>query len=399
MNRRQFLCAAAATAIAPLALAADQVSTDIKITRITCFDLTSKRVKFVGKNARLGDHGDSARDRIVILHTNSDHQGIGYCRADEKKVAELLGANPRDLLDKQSNRVNCALGAQTAPVWDLLGKLANKPVYQLLTTTQLDPPQVRVYDGSVYFSDLLDEYTVEWEDRFKWEVDDILRRGHRALKIKIGRGAKWMEREKGDARDIEVVKLIRAHAGKEVAIAVDANNGYDLARTKRLLESDPDLKLDFIEEMFEENIEKDLALKEYLSSHKLRTLIADGETNATVEPLKPFMAAKAIDIYQLDVNQVGIDGLMEEAALASPHGGTIAPHAWGTNIGFYAQLHVGRANCNYYSGEQDPLTSPALITEGYTIKDGRASVPDTPGFGIQLDTRSNLLKPVYDLKV
>src|SRR6476646_1523036 len=129
MHRRQFLALAAATALAPIALA-DQIPTDIKITRITCVDLTSKRVKLVGKNARLGVHGDSARDRIVILHTNSDHQGIGYCRADQKKVAELLGANPRDLLNPQSHRITSSLGAQTAPLWDLVAKLANKPVYQ-----------------------------------------------------------------------------------------------------------------------------------------------------------------------------------------------------------------------------------------------------------------------------
>jgi L-alanine-DL-glutamate epimerase-like enolase superfamily enzyme len=396
MNRRQFLAVAAASAFAPLALA-DQIAPDIKITRITGFDLASKRVKFVGKNARLPNHGDSARDRIVVLHTNNDIQGFGYCRAPEEKVKELLGARPRDLLDAQTHRINSSLGAQTAPVWDLLGKLANKPVHQLLGGTPNLSPKVRVYDGSVYFSDLLDEHALAWEDRFKWEVDESRRRRHNMVKVKIGRGFKWMDRDKGDARDLEVLKLIRAHGGKDLTIAVDANNGYDLERTKRLLESDGELHLAFVEEMFEEDIDKYHELKEYFAAHKLQTLIADGETNATVEPLKPFMEAKAIDIYQLDVNQVGLDGLMEEASLCSPYGGTIAPHAWGTNIGFYAQLHVGRVSCNLYACEQDPLFSEALVAEDYVLKDGYVSVPDSPGFGLKLNTNSAQIKPAYDL--
>jgi L-alanine-DL-glutamate epimerase-like enolase superfamily enzyme len=398
MNRRQFLALAAATAFAPLAVA-DRIDPDIKITRISAFDLASKRVKFVGKNARLPDHGDTARDPIVLLRTNNGIEGFGYCRAPLDKVKELLGAKPHDLLNTQSHRITSGLAAQTAPIWDLLGKLSGKPVYQLFEVTPNSSPKARVYDGSVYFSDLLEQHAQNWQDRFKWEVDEIRARGHNFLKVKIGRGAKWMERSQGDQRDIEVLKLIRAHGGKDLTIAADANNGYDLDRTKRLLESDPDLNLAFIEEMFQENIEKYHQLKEYLAAHKLNTLIADGETNPTLEPLKPFIAAKAIDIYQLDVNQVGVDGLMDEASLCSPQGGTIAPHTWGTHVGFYAQLHVARANCNWYAGEQDPLICEALTADGYTLKDGYVTVPDSPGFGLKLNTDAATVKPVYDLKV
>jgi len=97
------------------------------------------------------------------------------------------------------------------------------------------------------------------------------------------------------------------------------------------------------------------------------------------------MPAKAIDLYQLDVNAVGCEGLMEEAALCAPYDGFIAPHTWGTLLGFYAQLHVARAIPNFYSGEQDPLSHPAIITEGYKIENGLAMVPSSPGFGLKLD--------------
>lgn len=42
-----------------------------------------------------------------------------------------------------------------------------------------------------------------------------------------------MKQEQGDARNIEVVRLIREHIGKDVLLGVDANNGYNLAGAKR----------------------------------------------------------------------------------------------------------------------------------------------------------------------
>ena len=54
------------------------------------------------------------------------------------------------------------------------------------------------------------------------------RAGHRGFKLKIGRGHKWMDRAAGDTRDVEVLEIVRRHAGHEVLLAVDANDGYDL---------------------------------------------------------------------------------------------------------------------------------------------------------------------------
>jgi len=194
--------------------------------------------------------------------------------------------------------------------------------------------------------------------------------------------------------------VLREHAGKDVKIAVDANNGYlDVARCARMLDALPDYNFDFLEEMFPEEIEKDLALKDELKKRNLKTLLADGETQSNVGPLKPMMEAKSLDLFQLDINGVGCEGLIEEAALAAPQGGQIAPHSWGTLLGFYAQLHVARAIPNFYSGEQDPLTSDVVIAEGYKIQNGRCSVPDAPGFGLKLrPERLANIKPIFDLK-
>jgi len=401
MTRRNFLALAAGAAAGSLlprwTWAAD-LPRDLKITRIVGFDLESQRCKFCGKNSRLDVHGDRARDRMVRLYTSAGIEGLGNCGASEAVLGSLLGKNPFDFFQAEAPAFKSPLGAGTMPLWDLAGKALNQPVFQLLGGR--GPLRVPVYDGSIYFTDLLPEYADTWQDRFKAEIDLGFKRGHRAFKIKIGRGAKWMPTEDGFARDEAVVKLIRQHAGPDTVLAVDANNGYDLARSKRFLTDLPGMDLAFVEELFNEEVALDLELKAFMREQKLKTLIADGETQGTLEPFKPFIAARAIDIYEGDINRFGIEGILTEAAWAKPEGLQVSPHGWGSLVGFYTTLHVGRAITNYYRAENDPLDSDILIADGYAIQDGTASVPEAPGFGLKLDEAkfAARIKPKFDLK-
>ena len=383
MKRREFLAAAAGAALLPRWAWAGSLPRDLRITRVVGFDLTSVRSKVAGKNSRRDVHGDRARDRMVRLYTNAGIEGIGNCRASEKSLASLLGKNPFDLYNRSERRMTGPLGAGTMPLWDLAGKVLKKPVYELLGGA--GPDRVPVYDGSIYIADLLPKYADRPLDRFKEEIDMGLARGHRAFKVKVGRGAKWMPRAVGDARDVEVLKTIRRHGGRDILVGIDANNGYDLPRTKRLLEQLPDYNFAFLEEMFPETVEQCLELKKFIARKGWKTLIADGETQGDLNAYKPFIAARAIDIFQGDMNRFGFEGILTEAAWAKPQGLMVAPHNWGSLVGFYMQLHVGRAITNFYRAENDPLSNDVLIAEGYKIRDGSCSVPDVPGFGLTIN--------------
>ena len=401
MNRRTFitLCGGvAASTLSPRWSWAADLPRDTRITRLVGFDLESKRCKVCGKNSRLGVHGDRATDRMVRIYTDAGLEGLGNCHASEAKLASLLGKNPFDFFKAAEPAFHSPLEAGTMPLWDLAGKALQKPVFELLGGK--GPERLPVYDGSIYFADLMPEYTGRWQDRFKEEIDLGYKRGHRAFKIKIGRGAKWMPTEEGFDRDLAVVKLIRTHTGPEILLSVDANNGYDLARSKRFLSALPDVNLVFVEELFNEEVALDLELKAFLREHKLRALIADGETQQTLEPFKPFIAARAIDIYQGDINQFGIEGIMTEATWAKAENLRVSPHGWGSLVGFYMSLQVGRAITNYYQAENDPLDNDLLIADGYAIKDGTAGVPQAPGFGLKLDEAkfAARIKPRFDLK-
>lgn len=397
MQRREFIGALGAAALLGPAAWAESLPADLKITRAVGFDLFSRRSKVAGKNARLGVHGSGAMDRMVRLFTNVGVEAVGRCWKEEKVVAQLLGKNPFEDFDPASRQMPGPLGRRTMVLWDLAGKLLKKPVYELLGG---EPGKVPVYDGSIYFADLLPEYEARWKDRLQEEIDMGMKAGHRAFKIKIGRGNKWMDRKAGDSRDVDVIQTIRNHAGDKVLLGVDANNGYDRQGAQRFLERVSDCNLAFFEEPFPEQVDESLRFKEFIAERGWKTLLADGEGQSELEVYRPFIDAKAVDILQGDMNSFGIELTLANGAMAAPQGIQIAPHNWGSLLGFYLQLHVGLAMPNFYGAEQDPLTTDVLVADGYEIADGKCTVPNAPGFGMAIDEKKfGRVKVNFDLRM
>lgn len=407
MKRREFLERTLAVTAATcggtalnrsIAAAADDL-TDVKITRVVGFDLLTRRDKLIGRNSRLDVHGDRSMDRMIRIYTNVGVEGLGPCRSEKKDVAKLLGQNPLSLFDRDERKMAGSLGRRTTALWDLSGKLLEQPVYELLGGA--GPEKVRVYDGSIYFMDLLPQFSGAWQDQLRREIDMALKTGHTAVKVKIGRGNKWMKRPEGDARDVEVIRQIREHAGQDFAIGVDANNGYDLEISKRFLQQVGELNIAFVEEMFPETVEECLELKRFIAQQGWQTLVADGESQRAPEGFRPFVEAGALDVLQGDMKHFGFEKILEEAALAAPQNILVAPHNWGSLLGYYMQLQIGRAIKNFYMAEHDPLQTDILLAEGYERKDGLATVPDAPGLGLALDEEkfASEAKVRFDVKV
>jgi L-alanine-DL-glutamate epimerase-like enolase superfamily enzyme len=398
MQRRDFLKTALSTTLLATILRAAEAPPDLKVTRAVGFQVTSRRNKVAGRNARLDVHGDLATDRLVRLYTNQKVEGIGHCRAAEKEIAQLLGKNPLKFHNADQKAMTGPLGAGTMPLWDLAGKVLKQPVYRLLGGR--GPEKPATYDASIYFADLLPEFAGNWQDRFRAEIEMGLKLGHRAFKIKIGRGSKWMPRAQGDARDLEVVRLIRQHAGPNARLMVDANCGYDLIGAKRFLEKAAIFNLTFVEEMFPETIDECLALKEFIKSNGWKILVADGESQHELDGYKPYIEAKAIDVLQGDMNHFGIEGILTEAAWAEAKQLLIAPHNWGSFVGYFMETHIARAVPNCLFAEHDPLTNDVLRSDGYSIQDGCSIVPDSPGFGLAINEAkfASEAKVLFDLK-
>src|SRR5262249_13023470 len=140
-----------------------------------------------------------------------------------------------------------------APLYDLVGKLTGKAAWQLIGDSARD--RIEVYDGTLYFSDIW------FRDRgAQAVVDEVLeaqRSGYRAVKLKLGRGFKWMDKDSGLRRDIDVVHAVRKAVGSSYRIMADANDGFqrDRDRAWRLMSETADAKLYWMEEIFPEQVE------------------------------------------------------------------------------------------------------------------------------------------------
>lgn len=377
----------------------DELPENDIIVRIQAFDLPCYRKKYIGKNAALDEHGDKIVERVVRICDSSGNSGLGCCRIEKDKLQKLIGKKlkHKDPITQQY-QVNKVLGNQTMALWDLLGNIHKKPVYALLGEEK--NRLVPVYDGSIYFFDLLSDYKAKWKDKLKDELDSGASQGHAAFKIKIGRGSRWMDPHEGYFRDLDVLREARNFLGEGVCIGVDANNGYGLELTKRFIQDADEINISFVEEMFPENVFDNRELIAFLKEKKSEILIADGESWCDISDCEPYVPSRLINILQGNIIRFGIEGVMEEANFGSHYGLSVAPHGWGTYLGFFASLHLGKVIYNYYMAEHDPLYCDVVCVDGYLVHDGLARISDKPGFGFIVDEEklknANLL---YDLNL
>ncbi|HEY2933441.1 MAG TPA: mandelate racemase/muconate lactonizing enzyme family protein [Acidobacteriota bacterium] len=395
MNRREFIQAGASLVAGGRLLATEKIPAadelrKFRITQITGFRHVCRRPKLVGKNSHLDVHGWETRDNVLRIATDQGIAGVGVGAATPEKARSLLG-HTLDEYWKPGVGMLSPLERADHALFDLVGKALNQPAWRLLGGR--GPEQVPVYDGGIYFNDLLPEHQERGVARLLEEVEESLREGHRAFKIKVGRGFKWMDRDAGFRRDIEVVKAIRRLVGKKVKLMVDANNGFDLETTLKFLQELGD-ELFFIEEMFPEQVEQDLELKRRLKEKGWKTRVADGESARDVNHFDAYIQNGALDVLQPDIRAFGLTRQWElsRKMAGKPHI-KLAPHNWGSFLGLHMQVVLARGIPNFLLAEQDRSSSDLFDTSAFTFKEGMMRVPDLPGCGLIL--REDVFKQKY----
>lgn len=402
MRRREFLRAASALALAASARPApaddrpgsardlDRLR-EFRITKITGFRHVCPRPKLVGKNSHLDVHGDTTSEDVLRISTDQGLEGVGIGRAAPDVARQLIGQT-LDSFWTPGVGATSPLGRSDHALYDLVGKALGVPSWKLFGGE--GPEWVPVYDGSIYFADLLPQFSDRGVARIVQEVEQGLDRGHRAFKIKIGRGYKWMPRDDGFQRDLDVVRAIRSAVGPDVRLMVDANNGYTPDDALRWLDALGD-DLFFVEEMFEENPRDDLRLKEHLKSRGKSTLVADGESAREVSHFDELLKAHAIDVLQPDIRAFGLTlqwAMSRRIAELNPDA-RLAPHNWGSNLALPMMLVLARGIPNFLMAEQDTSTSDLFDDPAWEFRDGKIRVPDLPGCGLSL--REDVFRSTY----
>jgi len=422
MHRRVFLarsCAATAGLLTqPLLTQAGPRAkrAELRITRIVVQEARGRRLTPVAPNAYAAYRGYDVREPVLRIQTAQGVEGFCHGRGTPEQLKRLLGLDPFTLFEWDGKRVRGPAGQHQAlltdltgadiALFDLLGRALKRPVADLLGRRVRR--QVSIYDSSLYMEDLLKpaerEGLVYWNgppatNPVEWvarKAEWVLRQpwGVRTLKIKSGR-AKWMNSfDEAFARDIAVFNAVRAAVGKSVTLLVDGNDGY---------KPRPSAAADFalavnapgpyaLEEMFPDVfIAETHALKHRLREAKLKTKLADGEDNLggirTSSRVEQFRGAKVeplFDIDQGDMNQAGYLRLRESARDGAARGMTMAPHNFGSKLGFYAMIHLGLVTPNWEFCESDDTQIPALQAPGIDVRHGTATLTGQPGVGWRL---------------
>ncbi|HXF63143.1 MAG TPA: enolase C-terminal domain-like protein [Caldilineaceae bacterium] len=349
--------------------------------------LEGRRPRAAGCNARLGEHGAIVRVPLARLTADDGSQGFGACRATPDQAQAILGQPLDALFDPHQGATPLGLPFDF-PLWDLAGQRAGRPVYALAATMAglpaPEPLRVPCYDTSLYMDDLHladDEAAaalIAEEAREGWA------RGHRAFKIKVGRGARHMPLEAGARRDIAVIQAVRAAVEPQTPLMIDANNGYNLNLAKQVLAATADCNLFWLEEAFHEDRVLYEDLQQWLRGQGLSVLIADGEGQASPALLE-WAEAGVVQVVQYDIFSYSFTPWLALGRRLDRWGVRTAPHHYGGHYGNYAAAHLAAAIQRFTYVEWDEATTPGLDAHSYAVEEGQVLVPNLPGFGLALD--------------
>jgi L-alanine-DL-glutamate epimerase-like enolase superfamily enzyme len=440
MDRRHLLQSGAAAAVGlgrrvpavATSVGLPRRSPELRISRIFLQPAPGRRLTPVAPNAYAPYRGYEATDPVLRIRTVQGLEGIGCYWGSPDALEPLLGLDPFELFDWDGDTVRGvterhvplvdALAGADVALFDLLGKALERPIADLLGPRVRDG--VPAYDSSLYMEDLLtpgqreglaylhgpppDDPVEMVARKAAWLLDRP--GGIRTFKIKIGR-ARWMESfEAALARDVDVVAAVRRTVGHEATLLVDGNDGYHprpmAAAEFALATAGEDVFA--MEEMFDEElVAESRDVKRRLRAAGLAVKLADGETHPGGIP-GALLAERCVgpgeldeplfDIDQPDMNTTGYIRLLAVAKTCAEQGTTIAPHNFGSKLGFYAQVHAGLVTPNWELSEADDSMFTALRADGFQVEDGRAKLTGMHGLGVALE-EEHLGGTVFDLTV
>lgn len=394
MERRQFLKIAGAGTAAGLLTSNSFNMSDLssyddlgyhKIADIKFTDVKLSYPRLVGKNSQLDVHGRGPTSGIHILYTDKGASGWGMNRGSQQQMVErfslMKGKPVTELINPLSGVLTHDLETFDFSLFDLTGKILNKPVYQLLGKKK--PETQLCYSGMIYFDDLEPADKPAGLDKILEECQYDYNYGYRQLKLKIGRGNKWMEKEKGLLRDIEVTKLVSKNF-PDCDILVDGNNGFTADEFFEYLEGIDGIRLFWIEEPFHETMEDYLKLNSWLRDNNLNPLLADGEARPDEALLRQLGSQNLIDVFLQDISSLGFTGWIKFMGEIKSMRLLASPHAWGSAVktNYISQLSGALGSTATIEGVT--CTSEDVDLTDYKLKNGKLIPSSKPGFGMDL---------------
>ena len=400
-SRRRFLGALGASAAwsgLPAGSAAQSRSPEplpsddrkLKITSVKAYPVAIGG-SFRGATAKFSSDFDPARWRYrgpfaqlvgaIIVEIGTDQGIIGYGMGGggaaavavvERYLSHLLvGANPLNvelLWDQMySSSSYCgrrgivvmALSGVDLALWDIAGKHAGRPVYQLIGGTTKD--KVPAY------------YT-------GFEVEKAKAMGFNAFKIPLREGV--VEGRDGMKRIEAQLAEVRKAIGPEAQLLIECGSLWDVPYTLEMDKRLAELRPEFFEEPL---LPDDIEGYETLCREVRNTRIASGEHEYTRFGFHELIRHKAVHVLQPDITwSGGLTELRRIAALAAAHSLPVLLHRGGSSYGL--NLILATPNCRV--AESFGIlenTNEIMMAMMPRFENGYYYPSQKPGFGVDLN--------------
>ena len=351
---------------------------------------------------------------FIEIHTDSEIIGLGetyagyFCPEIVPETVEffkpiLLGqdAENMDIAALWQRMYHCGnfwcrvgLGASVlsgieAALWDLKGKVENKPVRELLAD-ESQPAHEKILG---YATGGPSNFPT---DRLAEKLDFYRSLGFVAAKLGVGSyseedGSKVAE-DADEAADFEAEKLsfVREQYGSEFRLMLDGHMGnssthtWDTETAIKVAKACEAYDLFFFEEPL--HYTDPWGYAELCAATTVP--IAGGECLTADYEWRLFIERDCFDIGQPDAGFMGGPGeFMAVAGRFADRGRKIATHAWGAAGVLMQNIHCGFACPNTAVLEIPPAYGPLhseVIGDSFQMRDGHVLPPTTPGLGIVL---------------
>jgi L-alanine-DL-glutamate epimerase-like enolase superfamily enzyme len=264
----------------------------------------------------------------------------------------------RELLERcgRTARLPQALAAVDLALWDILARRSGQPLYRLLDGQQQASPRVAV------------NATVTALDRAQAaaQAAQAAHEGYPCVKIKVGVGD-----------DAGRVAAVRAAAGPQIALRLDANGAWRVPEAIAAIAALAPAGL----ELVEEPVHGAAAMREVREHVEVRVAIDETATEPGA------IEAGAADAVRLKLSSCGgVTGLLGYAARARAAGCELyLGSALDGPLGVAAALHCAAA-----LGARGPMPPCGLATlqllegmdEVLPVRQGSIVVPEAPGLGV-----------------
>ncbi len=266
-------------------------------------------------------------------------------------------------------------GVDTA-LWDLRGRREGKSVCKLLGGTKR---RLAVYGSSM-------RRDIEPEVEANRLTHLREKKGIKAFKVRIGdKFGKDIDHWPG--RTEAIIPTVRKALGSETQLLADANSGFGVKRAIEVGRMLEDQGFGHFEEPCPyPDLESTAEVAETLSIP-----VSGGEQDCDLMQFRRMIRMKAVDIVQPDVCYVGgISRALAVARMAEDAGMPCTPHAANRSMVTLFTLHLQGAISNAgpymeFSIEDAPWVEGLFVTDPFEVVDGYVTIPDAPGWGIDIN--------------